>query len=955
MKRLREPPVASHRKPVVAILAILVLATLIGGLWWNHSSQTISKDCVQAFGRGIHPVASERISRFLGKVSKEDDSCRGGEVAVANRQSPWVDWANYWGVGERRKQSDSFLGVNGALVDLEYQRMELIKFNLLDNNGTYESYVKGRDSLPGASLKVWPEMRLLKNDPNYQNVGGDGEQLCKGDLIRFRTLTGFCNDIRNPIMGSTHQLFGRMVEFDSTFPDLGKSELSRNRHSDRLSLLEPDPAVISRKLFTRIQSHPEKCRAGLGLDGESKEAECDYRKANTFNVLAAFWIQFMTHDWFSHLEEGHNQPSAMTSMGCKNHLVGNQRKDLLPEDVQSLGCRPDDAVDKAYIAEESDPSQFSYKGKSYLSRAYKTTRNDVTAWWDASQLYGYDATSVKRVKRDPSDRAKLLLVSDGAVPSGYLPLLVAGDPMNDSWTGQEATAFADNWNIGLSFYHNLFAREHNAFVDAFRKQAALTPAADSGLRDPSHPDRVIRFADVTADDLFEVARLVIAAEIAKIHTIEWTSQLLYNEPLYLAMRSNWYGFFGGNEQAVTALRMVERNFGESHNVKEANEWYSVFASGPGIFGLGSRVYKDDNVFALFNPNGNDIWDLRNPNHVNGGTNHFGSPFNFPEEFVTVYRLHALVPDLVEYRDLHADPNSIQKMIPMVQTFRGLATAEMRSGGMANWALSMGRQRSGALTLQNQPQFLQNLPMPRLGTKTNMLDVPALDVLRDRERGVPRFNEFRRQLGLRQLTSFDDFVDRELAPGPERSRQEQIAATLREVYGLHRCDSSKVITDAQLNADGSRIDDCLGHANGSIVDNIEDLDTVVGWLAEPVRPHGFAISETQFQVFIINASRRLFSDRFFTSSFRPEFYSNLGIRWVMENGPDGKIMETDTSNGHSQEVSPLKRVLLRNIPELAPELRHVVNVFDPWARDHGKYYSLDWKPRAGAEPDSAFSH
>ena len=63
----------------------------------------------------------------------------------------------------------------------------------------------------------------------------------------------------------------------------------------------------------------------------------------------------------------------------------------------------------------------------------------------------------------------------------------------------------------------------------------------------------------------------------------------------------------------------------------------------------------------------------------------------------------------------------------------------------------------------------------------------------------------------------------------------------------------------------------------MVDNIEDVDTVVGWLAESTRPHGFAISETQFVVFILNASRRLFSDRFFTSSFRPEFYSTLGVQ------------------------------------------------------------------------------
>ena len=51
--------------------------------------------------------------------------------------------------------------------------------------------------------------------------------------------------------------------------------------------------------------------------------------------------------------------------------------------------------------------------------------------------------------------------------------------------------------------------------------------------------------------------------------------------------------------------------------------------------------------------------------------------------------------------------------------------------------------------------------------------------------------------------------------------------------------------------------------------------------------------------------------------------------------------------------PLKRVLLRTMPELAPELQHVVNAFDPWARDRGEYYSLEWKPRKGAESDEAF--
>jgi len=65
------------------------------------------------------------------------------------------------------------------------------------------------------------------------------------------------------------------------------------------------------------------------------------------------------------------------------------------------------------------------------------------------------------------------------------------------------------------------------------------------------------------------------------------------------------------------------------------------------------------------------------------------------------------------------------------------------------------------------------------------------------------------------------------------------------------------------------------------------------------------------------------------------------------------MEKGRTNGHEVEISPLKRVLLRTIPELAPELDHVVNAFDPWARDRGEYYSLQWTPRSGATTDPAF--
>jgi hypothetical protein len=925
------------------VLFALVVAAALLGAYPSVRNSRVGSCIVYAFG-GLRAVATDRSARFLGKVSEDTARCRGGEKAVAWRKTPWIDWAQYFSAGGEESRfygltnkldifSPNSRGINGALLDLEYQRIELLKFNLFDNSGTYEQYFRAEKSPSDQLASTWPQLRLPQEHPLFAVVAANGSQTCSGELIRFRTLTGICNDILNPLMGSVNQPFARNVEFESTFPELAADEITKNRHGDRLGLLKPDPQVISRQLFSRRQSSVRNCHDGQTPEGDAAETNCDYQKANHLNVLAAFWIQFMTHDWFSHLEEGRNQ-AELVPLGCSSRRAGNAERPLTPDEITALGCRPEDRIDKSFVAEEAPPPSFVVNGKRKLARAPRTMLNKVTAWWDASQIYGFNETSRQRVKRDPSDPAKLLLEAGApnlSGQTGYLPVLQKSDPQNPQWARQETVAFPDNWNIGLSFFHNVFAREHNLFVEAFRRQAAAHSEADSGLRNPTRPHQVITNKDVTADELFEIARLVVSAEIAKIHTIEWTTQLLYNEPLYLAMNANWSGLLRNHPLVSAAIEKILQRSAGSASGKRSTGRYSAFAAGPGIFGLG-----------------NDKAD------VNGGSHHFGSPFNFPEEFINAYRLHPMIPDFIELRDLKGDRNVIEAQVAVTSTLRGKATDTMRQHGIANWALSLGRQRLGALTLHNHPRFLQNLTMPRLNTSTGKIDVLALDILRDRERGIPRYNEFRRQYGLKQLTSFDDFADPRL-PGssPERAEQQQAVSLLREIYGQHRCDSAKIITRAQKNDDGSPINDCLGRPNGSMVDNIEDVDALVGWLAEFVRPHGFAISETQFQVFILNASRRLFSDRFLTSSFRPEFYTHFGVRWVNENGPDGKLMEKAKLNGHEMEISPLKRVLLRTIPELKAELEPVVNVFDPWARDRGEYYSLQWKPRPDAETDGAF--
>ena len=135
-----------------------------------------------------------------------------------------------------------------------------------------------------------------------------------------------------------------------------------------------------------------------------------------------------------------------------------------------------------------------------------------------------------------------------------------------------------------------------------------------------------------------MARLVVAAEIAKIHTIEWTTQLLYDEPLYRGMNGNWNGVLGKASLASpTSSPMWSRRFEDQRSHARSKSILFRFRGRAGNF----RPRQPE-------PN----WSMTTTicDDVNGGTNHFGSPFNFPEEFISVYRLHPLIPDLIDYRD-----------------------------------------------------------------------------------------------------------------------------------------------------------------------------------------------------------------------------------------------------------------------------------------------------------------
>ena len=77
------------------------------------------------------------------------------------------------------------------------------------------------------------------------------------------------------------------------------------------------------------------------------------------------------------------------------------------------------------------------------------------------------------------------------------------------------------------------------------------------------------------------------------------------------------------------------------------------------------------------------------------------------------------------------------------------------------------------------------------------------------------------------------------------------------------------------------------------------------------PQGFGFSDTAFRIFILMASRRLNSDRFFTTDYNPQVYSQVGFDWVVQND--------------------MTTVLLRHFPKLKPMLDSVKNPFAPWPK------------------------
>ena len=93
-------------------------------------------------------------------------------------------------------------------------------------------------------------------------------------------------------------------------------------------------------------------------------------------------------------------------------------------------------------------------------------------------------------------------------------------------------------------------------------------------------------------------------------------------------------------------------------------------------------------------------------------------------------------------------------MPLARTRHAGSHRLIGEHGIESLARSFGEQLPGALVTNNYPASMQDVSVPGVG----VMDLGSVDLYRDRERGVPTFNQLRREIGLKPVASFDDLID-----------------------------------------------------------------------------------------------------------------------------------------------------------------------------------------------------
>ncbi|MBX9688005.1 MAG: catalase [Candidatus Obscuribacterales bacterium] len=483
------------------------------------------------------------------------------------------------------------------------------------------------------------------------------------------------------------------------------------------------------------------------------------KPAGILNDLAGGWIQFQFHNF-----GGNTMRDPVTQ--CP-HLMARHPNENWPGNVA--------VIDRT----SKDPTRVTDNGRP-------TPINEKTVAWIQGQIYGSNEGELSGLRS--FEGGKMTVQEDLRLPE---------DPQK---AGIDKTGFNNNYNPLLSFLHWLFVQEHNAIAEHY---AYFHPDWDDEM-------------------LFQMARKVNVAQIARIHTIQWTEDLLQHPALQIGMHVDWYGFVGPRTK-MWLMRLSHRY--------------------PWIGRLLKPIREMDIIWGM----PGSKWE------------HHDGPFQVPKHFRMVYRLHEMI--LSEREIVEPGTNRLLERVDLLNFVHSNTRPLVAKYGYETLAWSFVRKSCGALTLHNFPRALTQFENQQDGTLT---DLAERDIFRERTDGTGTYNEFRLSVGEPPVTSF-----LELTGG-----------------------DAEMARELEIKYEG----------------DVDAVDAGIGILVEP-KPAGFALGFCQFYQFVLNAPRRVKSNRHLTEGYTYAEYKE-GMDWVEHGGG-------------------MLGAMARHLPGIRSQMEGVARAFSPW--------------------------
>jgi hypothetical protein len=532
---------------------------------------------------------------------------------------------------------------------------------------------------------------------------------CSGAYAQYRQSDGSCNNL-----GAVSLVPG--FNFNLSYSGMAGEQFiheNRNLPADPIAYLSsgPNPRRISNKLFTQAPGTFQPNPVGG-------------------NGLTMAHVNFFVHDFMDHTNDDWQHPIAVPidhdDPEYGRHTAFGQSIDWDSDEVVMLipGTTP------------SNDDHSALTGGS----GFPIRRNGATAWFDASQVYGTNTATTNSLRTFSG--GLLRMGAGNLLPNNIHGVRFANNPFS-------AGDYRVNFHPGLTAMHTLWAREHNNIATMLN---------------------LVYQGSMTDEQLFQTARLIVCAEIIKIHSLEWTNQLAQVP----------------SDQAVL-LNLVS-NFGKPQPPQNQYATHAV-----------------------------------------------------PEEFVAAYKWHSFVPPTLQLRD-HTGA-AVGTPVDYIAQFQD--TTLVRTNGIEPILLGLATSPAGTIRFNNLAPGFQNIHHPYLVSQpvnpfsqgacvvVPGLDMATIDIVRDRERGINKYNDLRNLVGGGGIPLAQYFDD--LADTPAQ------AAALADLYQW----------------------------------SINDVDGIVGIHGEHLYPgNGFPLTmAAMFTPFVLD---RFLLDRFYTDNLDAAHYTLFGL-------------------------------------------------------------------------------